>query len=140
MPKQNRKKWDAKSRELIFVGYGHETKGYRFIHPETRKLMTSRHAVFFERQVIDTNNLNVSIPKVSNDEFLHLENDNETDFDPQSVNGVVIQDVEEPSGVVWCTNDENEVELESNVATSSENLVRRSERVPRPKVWPDFVT
>jgi len=36
-PDAHRKKWDAKSQEFIFVGYCEETKGYRLVHPVTKK-------------------------------------------------------------------------------------------------------
>lgn len=48
VPKQRRKKWDAKSNCLTFVGYCEESKGYRFIHPVTKKLTKSRDVVFIE--------------------------------------------------------------------------------------------
>lgn len=132
VPKQTRKKWDAKSRELIFVGYGQETKGYRLIHPETKKLITSRDAVFFETQVIDTLNSQISIP-VLNEEVLHFENDNVIGLDNQSNDLIDLQDFEDPPGVVWCSDEQIEVAL-------PESLVRRSERIPKPKIWNDFVT
>ena len=49
-PDPHRKKWDAKSQELIFVGYCEETKGYRLVHPVTKKLTRSRDVVFFEQE------------------------------------------------------------------------------------------
>lgn len=48
IPKANRKKLDAKSQKLIFVGYDSETKGYRCIDTATRKLTVSRDVIFHE--------------------------------------------------------------------------------------------
>lgn len=48
IPKQNRLKWDRKSRELIFVGYCETTKGYRLHDPKTRKTVISRDVIFIE--------------------------------------------------------------------------------------------
>ncbi|XP_046472611.1 uncharacterized protein [Neodiprion pinetum] len=48
VPKQKRRKWDAKSEQLIFVGYCEGTKGYRFIRPNSNKLVKSRNVTFIE--------------------------------------------------------------------------------------------
>ena len=50
IPDNNRKKWDSKSKEYIFVGYCEESKGYRMLHPVTKKFTRSRDVVFFESQ------------------------------------------------------------------------------------------
>lgn len=36
VPKEKRKKWDKKAQKLIFIGYCKNTKGCRFIVPNTR--------------------------------------------------------------------------------------------------------
>lgn len=46
IPKTNRKKWDKKANEMIFVGYNDNRKGYRCIDPKTRKLHVSRDGIF----------------------------------------------------------------------------------------------
>lgn len=43
--KQKRRKWDPKSKSLIFVGLATETKGYRLIHPSNGKLEISRDII-----------------------------------------------------------------------------------------------
>lgn len=48
VPKQNRQKWDSKSRELIFVGYCDNTKGYRFYDQMSKKIVISRDVIFIE--------------------------------------------------------------------------------------------
>lgn len=52
VPKKNRKKLDAKSEEFIFVGYCEETKGFRLVHPTSKKFIKSRDVVFLEGQVL----------------------------------------------------------------------------------------
>lgn len=48
VPKAKRKKWDVKSRRMIFVGYSEETKGYRCIDPDSNKMSYSRDVKFLE--------------------------------------------------------------------------------------------
>ncbi|KAI5315215.1 hypothetical protein L3X38_044391 [Prunus dulcis] len=53
IPKDERSKLDAKSKECIFVGYGNEEFGYRLWDPVARKILRSRDVVFFEDQNIE---------------------------------------------------------------------------------------
>lgn len=48
VPKQKRKKLDPKSNKMIFVGHDPDTKGYRCIDVDTRKLIISRDVIFHE--------------------------------------------------------------------------------------------
>lgn len=48
IPKQQRKKWDLKSKKLIFVGYHGDSKNYRLIDPETNRITISRDVNFNE--------------------------------------------------------------------------------------------
>lgn len=48
IPAEKRKKWDKKSTKLMFVGYDPDTKGYRCINEQTRKLTISRDVTFYE--------------------------------------------------------------------------------------------
>lgn len=50
IPDNRRKKWDRKAQEYLFVGYCEDTKGYRLVHPITKKLTRSRDVIFFESQ------------------------------------------------------------------------------------------
>lgn len=47
-PKERRKKWDPKAQKMIFIGYCENTKGYRFILPNSKTIIKSRDAVFLE--------------------------------------------------------------------------------------------
>lgn len=46
IPKEKRKKWDAKSQKGIFVGYEFHTKGYRVWNPNTKDVGIHRDIVF----------------------------------------------------------------------------------------------
>lgn len=48
IPKERRKKLDAKSAQCIFVGYSDDSKGYRLFNKATGKIVTARDVVFIE--------------------------------------------------------------------------------------------
>ena len=48
IPKENQKKLDKKGEKCIFIGYSHETKGYRLYKPESKELIISRDVIFDE--------------------------------------------------------------------------------------------
>lgn len=48
VPDQKRKKFDAKARKLVFVGYSTQHKGYRFLDLLTNRISISRDARFLE--------------------------------------------------------------------------------------------
>lgn len=48
VPKQKRRKWDAKSEKSIFVGYGEDMKGYRIDLPELNAIEIAGDVVFTE--------------------------------------------------------------------------------------------
>ena len=48
IPKDDRRKLDAKSIECIFVGYYDDQKAYKLFHPSLNKLIASRDVVFHE--------------------------------------------------------------------------------------------
>ena len=48
IPKENREKLDEKGEKCIFIGYSHETKGYRLYKPESKQLIISRDVIFDE--------------------------------------------------------------------------------------------
>lgn len=48
IPEQKRKKWDSKSKKMVFVGYDCDKKGYRCIEPKTGALTISRDVKFIE--------------------------------------------------------------------------------------------
>lgn len=60
IPKQKRKKWDAKSKPLVFVGYASDSKGYRLIDPETRSLVISRDIIIVSKDNYNQHDMIVS--------------------------------------------------------------------------------
>ena len=53
VPKDERSKLDAKTRQCIFIGYGQDEFGYRCYDPIEKKLVRSRDVVFVEDQTIE---------------------------------------------------------------------------------------
>ncbi|GKV41223.1 hypothetical protein SLEP1_g48789 [Rubroshorea leprosula] len=53
VPKDERSKLDAKTKQYIFIGYGQDEFGYWLYDPVEKKLVRSRDVVFFEDQTIE---------------------------------------------------------------------------------------
>jgi hypothetical protein len=49
IPKENRKKLDAKDIKCIFIGYCSEFKAYKLFDPSTHKVFASRDVIFHEQ-------------------------------------------------------------------------------------------
>jgi hypothetical protein len=56
LPKENREKWDTKSKEHIFVGYCEETKGYPLIDSKKPMKVTKARGGFIEDTKCDNRN------------------------------------------------------------------------------------
>ena len=52
IPKDERSKLDAKTRQCVFLGYGQDEFGYRVYDPVKKKLVRSQDVVFMEDQTI----------------------------------------------------------------------------------------
>ena len=50
IPKENRKKLDAKAIKCIFIGYYSQFKAYKFFDPSTHKVLASRDVLFHEQE------------------------------------------------------------------------------------------
>jgi len=71
IPKDDRRKLDAKSLECVFVGYCNDHKAYKLFHPSTHKLIASRDVVFHEHT--DTSNKTKQGHSLANnDEYVKL--------------------------------------------------------------------
>ncbi|PKI50177.1 hypothetical protein CRG98_029421 [Punica granatum] len=53
VPRDERSKLNAKTKQCIILGYAHEEFGYRFGDPNSRRIIKSRDVVFFEDQTIE---------------------------------------------------------------------------------------
>lgn len=95
VPKERRKKWSAKAKEMIFIGYDSQKKGFRCFDAENSKVIVSRDVKFFEtlsstvlmnddQQVNDANASNESSESES-DEFQSMDNSNSTDTNEPEV-------------------------------------------------------
>ncbi|KAL3835280.1 hypothetical protein ACJIZ3_003671 [Penstemon smallii] len=68
VPKDERSKLDAKTRQCIFIGYGNDEFGYRFYDPVEKKLVRSRDVIFMEDQTIeDIEKANCQLPQESDE-------------------------------------------------------------------------
>lgn len=48
VPREKRGKWDPKAKELLFIGYDENTKGYLLIDPQTKRIIINRDVIFRE--------------------------------------------------------------------------------------------
>jgi len=60
IPTQKRSKWDVKAKELMFVGYCQDRKGYRLINPATHEITNARDVKFLENEMYNQTSSNTS--------------------------------------------------------------------------------
>ena len=53
IPRDERSKLDGKSKQCIFIGYGHEDFGYILWDPMKKKIIRSQDVIFLEDQTIE---------------------------------------------------------------------------------------
>lgn len=82
IPDVQRKKFDKKSIECIFVGYAENQKGYRLLQKSSNKLIISRDVIFFENEIAMKNSstnspflMTEAVPKANVDESREDRND-----------------------------------------------------------------
>ena len=67
VPKDERSKLDAKTRQCIFIGYGQDEFGYKFFDPDERKSIRSCDVKFMEDQTIeDIDKIEKTTSKIDN--------------------------------------------------------------------------
>ena len=118
VPKDERSKLDAKSRQCIFIGDGENELGYRFYDPIEKKLVRSCDVKFMEDQTIE------DIDKV--EKSIRKEDNGVADFEPvqppiQNLNTDVWNDagVQQPEDEVDVPDDDDE---EEHNMSQDENL------------------
>lgn len=118
IPKPKRLKWDKKSRKMILVGFGDDTKGYRLYDPIDKKVIFSRDVIINEKE-----NLEVIIS--------HDSSENKE-----------LEEQESPESVGESESlDESFVSLKSDGEDEEPMIPRRSERVRIPNTrLDDYVT
>lgn len=143
VPKQNRRKLDAKAIDCIFVGYSLVSKGYRLFDPVTKKNHIARDVVFLENEIVG--------PRIHQDDpfFIDLVGDTAENHVSQALNENVLE-VEEIDSV-FGENDESSTDFSDNASVDQnfefplpennpvENIpTRRSERQKKPVKMNDF--
>jgi hypothetical protein len=61
VPHHLRGKFDQKSKELIFVGYSSESKGYRLYDPKSKAVRVYRDVIFDEKQEYNTDSVTIEV-------------------------------------------------------------------------------
>ena len=111
VPKETRRKWDAKSVKCIFIGCSIYRKGYRLWNPASKQVYESRDVTFLET---DFHN-RVTVPK---------------SVKPNSVTTVIQQFMDTENDISENT---KTIDNASSQNSTSENAsIRRSTRVTRP--------
>lgn len=126
IPSPKRKKWDPKAVKKLFIGYCDETKGYRLIDPNTKKVTISRDVVFLEHKMSQK----------------PVDNTNATNAqEPMWMEDKEVKEQEE-SSEVSSTEDADFLgfETEEKENESQTEPVRRSDRTAKPISYPDFIT
>ena len=72
IPKDDRRKLDAKSIESVFVGYCDDHKAYKLFHPSLHKFIASRDVVFHENTYI-SNRMNNADEEQIPDEHVKID-------------------------------------------------------------------
>lgn len=81
IPKEKRQKFDAKSRELLFMGYCEDKKGYRLIDRETDKVIACRDVTVIEHgnSFSHSNVNNKSFEFISDDDSFEYASESESE-------------------------------------------------------------
>lgn len=128
-----RKKLDKKCKELVFVGYSEETKGYRFLDTATNNIVVSRDAKFEESKVLKPKNRSdqgslISIRLLSDKSFGNVQESTEEESEEEFEDARQEEDeLENQENIVDETQDnpeehagiENAIDVPNRVSTRS---------------------
>ena len=121
IPEKQRKKFDEKSRKVVFIGYPEGTKGYKLYDPSTRKFIRSRDIVFVEGKFHDFKDGYSG--KTCTDFYIPV-GDDIPQVEIQDVPAVVIEGDHNES--VDEENEREEVHVQPVGATYEENFMRET--------------
>lgn len=143
VPKEKRKKWDVKSKQMIFVGYSETQKGFRCYDRSEKKVVVSRDVVFLESKearVSDCVNINfdediVSVEVVGADD--NNENCEARVKDGQSSSS--LSNLDESVYDDCDRSSDDDYVPTGRQLTPPNTSIRKSERNPKPKQDRDYV-
>lgn len=160
VPEQKRRKWDKKSRKMIFIGYDEAVKGYRCIDPVSKEIKISRDVFFLRENDIDeygnldrTDEVRVYDEVVSNE--VGKDGINELVDDSHNVSTINVNELVDNSHNVSAINenhtDDESIQSDYEDADDStfvpdgdvaagEIELRRSSRLPVQRDFNDYVT
>jgi transposase InsO family protein len=127
VPKEKRKKLDAKSTECILVGYCAESKAYRLIDKQSNKLIISRDVIFIETESKD---------KQQKHMFVDIEEEEAAFSEEEATSSEASESDDDVNDETYLpsehANDETYVPSENDSFTPS-SVIRRSQRVAATK-------
>lgn len=146
IPKEKRDKWDPKAKELLFMGYSENGKGYRLIDSKTNKITISRNVTFFENNFLTESQLKVEQKKIGNFPIIQeTEHDDEESINDNSKQTHAKTEEEQST-----SEDDNEfeeaeedVEIEQTASRDDiqpSNALRRSERIRKPVIREGYIS
>ncbi|GKV40824.1 hypothetical protein SLEP1_g48425 [Rubroshorea leprosula] len=131
VPKEERAKLDAKTKQCVFLGYGDEEYGYRLWDLKNRKLMRTRDVVFIENETVEDSKKqddSEHTQEIPNSDYCtpstpkpSVMNDDHNEVDEQQVQEPVVEHFVE-----------EETHPEEQVQPPQQPQVRRSTRLHQP--------
>lgn len=157
VPKQKRKKLDAKSEACVFLGYCDGTKNYRLYNQEKDRIVISRDVIFFEDEHLypvgddsSSHFFEIGLASGENSEIQGVVSEvSENDLDEFSdaaseINNteeLFLESVDEPTVERTSENSEDEYILPHSVSSMTEAPeIRRSNRIPKPQKRDDYIS
>lgn len=146
VPDEKRKKFDPKSKELIFVGYCDGTKGYRLYDPDTNRAINTRDVIFLEStRAHDVKSDGFPLHGIDDGEEDHVvaAEDNNENF--ELLKSSLKSDDDSLNELIDSYRDAQSSDVEEDLngldnAEDESSVLRRSQRQPKPRKFPDYVT
>lgn len=130
VPKELRQKLDSKGTELLFVGYCQDSKGYRLMDPETKKITRSCYVIFLENCKYKDNEVQSIIQLTENQDPPNGSVEDNNEQKPT--------EIEESDSDTSSSEDSEYIDSVQNVKEIAQP--RRSARQPKPIKRDDYIT